>query len=162
MNGHQKSANESYKHHKVFHQYKLDDFKEHDKNIAEFNIKHREELKWDMKLLKRYFANSTKRSVTRQGKTLLGWSSCIDTPLVRELPRLMCVSFYCPTSPASLSIFCQLYDLRYNINGPLPRVILAINYDPPDIDHVTCLSDSTKKSLCRLQNKNNVLGRVLN
>ena len=38
---------------------------------------------------------------------------------------------------------------------------LAINYDPSDDNHVTRLSDSTKKSLCKLQNKKKLLGQVL-
>lgn len=64
------SAEEIYKHHKVFHDYDLHDFKKWDKKMIKLTDKHRREIHQNIELFKRHRLKFPKNTASSRGKCI--------------------------------------------------------------------------------------------
>ena len=66
------SAEEMYKHHKIFQQYGLKDFKKYDKKMVQLTDKHRKQSNDEVKAFERQCLLFPRKSVTSKGKQFWG------------------------------------------------------------------------------------------
>ena len=62
------SAEEIYKHHKIFHQYPIEDFKKWDKEMVKLTDKQRKKIDDDVRCFQSHLAKCPRQSVTSRGK----------------------------------------------------------------------------------------------